>query len=149
MSNMPKIEIARIYDHELEGPADDADRGAADRRDDTVRVLIDRLWPRGVSREQAAIDLWPKDVTPSSELRKTWHADPLGHEPDHFEAFKASYRTELAEEPARSALNQLVDDLSDASHVYLFTAAKTPHVSHAPVIAEALEQAMQQARSKK
>lgn len=141
MSNMPKIEIARIYDHEIEGPAAGAGDASAGH-DDAVRVLVDRLWPRGVSREKAAIDLWPKDATPSTELRKTWHADPLGHEPDHFEAFKASYRAELAEEPASSALKQLANDLSGASHVYLFTASKSPEMSHVPVIVEALEQAL-------
>ena len=143
---MPKIEIARIYDHELEELSDSAGNDTAGHdaagHDAAVRVLVDRLWPRGVSREKAAIDLWPKDATPSSELRKTWHDDPLGHDPAHFEAFEASYRAELEEEPARSALKQLADDLAGSSHVYLFTAAKTPEVSHVPVIAEALERVL-------
>lgn len=95
-----------------------------------------------MSREKAAIDLWPKDLTPSSELRKTWHADPHGHEPDHFEAFKASYREELAQEPAQAALLELADAVAEAPNVVLLTAAKTPDVSHVPVIVEALKRAL-------
>ena len=128
----PEIAIARIYD----SPGDTAGNSHA------VRVLVDRLWPRGVSREQAAIDLWPKDVTPSSDLRKSWHADPHGHDPEHFEAFKHSYREELQSDTARSALEELAANVSDASSVVLLTAAKDPEMSHVPVILEALSDAL-------
>ena len=130
-----KIEVARIYDAEGSGAA----AGAGGR---PLRVLVDRLWPRGVSREKAAIDLWPKDATPSTELRKTWHADPHGHDPEHFEAFEAAYRAELEEEPARTALAELVEAAAKAPRVLLLTAAKDPAVSHVPVIRAALERAL-------
>lgn len=123
-----KIDVARIYDS----------RDVA-HDPGTLRVLVDRLWPRGVSKDDAAIDLWPKDALPSTELRKTWHADPDGHEPSHFEAFKAAYRDELAHEPAASALSELAQAVQKSDHVLLLTAAKDPSISHVPVLLEALE----------
>ena len=57
---------------------------------DGVRVLVDRLWPRGLTREKAAVDHWMKDVAPSAELRK-W----FGHDPDRWVEFKRRYRSEL------------------------------------------------------
>ena len=59
--------------------------------DDGQRVLVDRIWPRGVSREEAALDLWLKDIAPSTVLRK-W----FGHDPARWEEFRARYRKELA-----------------------------------------------------
>lgn len=59
-------------------------------REDGFRVLVDRLWPRGLSKERAAVDLWLKDVAPSAELR-TWFA----HDPDKWQKFQARYRDEL------------------------------------------------------
>ena len=58
---------------------------------DGVRVLVDRLWPRGVSKERAAIDRWMKEVAPSTELRR-W----LGHDPKRWNGFRRRYRTELS-----------------------------------------------------
>ena len=127
VSTKPKIEIARIYDVR-DTPS----------RESVTRVLVDRLWPRGVSREDASIDSWPKEATPSTELRKSWHADPHGHEPERFNAFKEAYRDEFKKDPAKSALAELVEELSDAKSILLLTAAKDPDVSHVPVIAEAL-----------
>ena len=60
-------------------------------RDDGFRVLVDRLWPRGLTRERAALSLWLKDVAPSAELRK-W----FGHDPARWKGFQARYRKELA-----------------------------------------------------
>lgn len=57
---------------------------------DGLRILVERLWPRGVSKEKAAIDLWLKDVSPSPELR-TW----FGHDPEKWDGFKKRYRAEL------------------------------------------------------
>ena len=62
--------------------------------DDGLRVLVERLWPRGMTKERAAIDLWPKDVAPSSELRK-WY----GHDPAKWEEFRQRYWAELAQKP--------------------------------------------------
>jgi uncharacterized protein YeaO (DUF488 family) len=72
-------------------------------RADGFRVLVDRLWPRGVTKQAARIDLWAKDLAPSPELRK-W----FGHDPDRFAAFSLRYRQELARSPARTALEDLV-----------------------------------------
>ena len=63
--------------------------------DDGVRILVDRLWPRGVSKAKAALDDWMKDVAPSSELRE-W----FGHDPARWTGFQRRYRTELAQHAA-------------------------------------------------
>ncbi len=72
-----KIQIKRIY----EPP----------KRSDGLRVLIDRIWPRGLRKDQAKIDLWLKDIAPSTELRR-W----FGHEPSRWSGFRVKYRKELA-----------------------------------------------------
>jgi len=59
-------------------------------RADGTRVLVDRLWPRGLTKEKAKIDIWLKDIAPSTELRK-WY----GHDPDKWDEFKSRYRREL------------------------------------------------------
>src|SRR5258707_13299993 len=69
---------------------------------DGMRVLVDRLWPRGLSKERARVDLWLKDVAPSTEQR-TWY----GHDPARFAAFRERYVHELEGEPGRAALHQL------------------------------------------
>ena len=66
--------------------------------DDGERILVDRLWPRGLSKEKAAIDIWEKDVAPSAALRK-W----FGHDPDKFDDFRNKYRKELEDNPAISS----------------------------------------------
>jgi uncharacterized protein YeaO (DUF488 family) len=85
----PKIALKRAY----EAPSDG----------DGLRVLVERLWPRGVSKADAAIDHWTKDVAPTAELR-TW----FGHRPERWEAFRERYRAELVENDATvAALKQL------------------------------------------
>ncbi len=64
--------------------------------DDGTRVLIDRLWPRGIKKTDAAIDEWMKDIAPSSELRK-W----FGHDPERWEEFRRRYRSEIRQHPDR------------------------------------------------
>lgn len=61
------------------------------KRGDGARVLVDRIWPRGVSKDEARLDLWLKDIAPSTELRK-W----FGHDPERFAEFRKRYRDELA-----------------------------------------------------
>ena len=68
------------------------------------RVLVDRLWPRGVSKADAALDEWLKDVAPSTELRR-WY----GHDPSRFAEFDRRYRAELDEPPAADAARHLLD----------------------------------------
>jgi uncharacterized protein YeaO (DUF488 family) len=71
--------------------------------DDGCRVLVDRLWPRGVSKTDAAIELWLKDVAPSTALRK-W----FGHRPERWPEFRMRYLAELRANPAVSALRQML-----------------------------------------
>ena len=113
-----EIEVKRVYE-----PADESDG---------YRILVDRLWPRGVSKERAAIDLWSKSTAPSPDLRKAWH-----HDPATFEQSAASYRAELDQNP------QAVDDLcariheaeqEGAGRVTLVYGAKDPQINHAQVL---------------
>jgi len=63
-------------------------------KDDGLRILVDRLWPRGLTKEKASIDLWLKEIAPSTELRK-WFA----HDPDKWKSFRARYETKLGHNP--------------------------------------------------
>jgi uncharacterized protein YeaO (DUF488 family) len=71
-------------------------------KDDGLRVLVDRLWPRGIAKSKAHIDLWLREVSPSDALRRMVHADP-----DKWDDFVEAYGRELREEPARTALAEL------------------------------------------
>lgn len=96
-------------------------------------MLVDRLWPRGVSKERAAIDLWAKDTAPSPVLRQEWHHAP----PDQWDEYADRYRAELAHESA-PALAELADVLRAHPMVTLVYAAHDPVHNHAVVLAEAL-----------
>jgi uncharacterized protein YeaO (DUF488 family) len=84
---------------------------------DGVRVLVDRLWPRGLSREKAEIDLWLKEIAPSDALRRRFHSDP-----EHWEEFKTAYYAELQQPPAQSAARDLLDRLTGEAVTLLFAA---------------------------
>jgi uncharacterized protein YeaO (DUF488 family) len=71
-------------------------------KDDGLRVLVDRLWPRGIAKQKAHIDLWLRDLSPSDALRRTLHADP-----DKWDDFVKAYGRELKQEPARTAFADL------------------------------------------
>ncbi|MEX0662141.1 MAG: DUF488 domain-containing protein [Balneolaceae bacterium] len=116
--NQSNFQIKRIY----EAPSEN----------DGYRVLIDRLWPRGVSKEAAQLDDWMKEITPSPELRK-W----FDHDPSKFEEFKMRYETELAEKnkPIESLLKIAAD-----RNVSLLYAAKDETHNHAIVLKEFLEE---------
>ena len=92
-------------------------------RSDGYRVLVDRIWPRGLGKDKAHVDLWLKEVAPSTELRK-WFA----HEPGKWEAFLQRYRDELARQPA--ALARLAA-LAGAGRVTLLFGAREPRHNHA------------------
>ncbi|OCC24640.1 hypothetical protein MB02_03910 [Croceicoccus estronivorus] len=112
------IRIKRIYD--------------APASTDGKRVLVDRIWPRGVSKESAKLDLWLKEIAPSPELRK-W----FGHDPARFKEFSDRYRQELkANDVAVSELCDLVDQ----ADVTLLYAARDRRANHAIVLAEFLKQ---------
>ena len=72
-----KIKIKRAYEQS--------------HKDDGLRILVDRLWPRGLTKEKASVDLWLKEIAPSTELRK-WFA----HDPDKWKSFRGRYETELS-----------------------------------------------------
>jgi uncharacterized protein YeaO (DUF488 family) len=85
--------------------------------EDGARILVDRLWPRGVSRDKAELDLWLKDLAPSDALRKRFHGKP-----DDWEAFRAAYAVELKDSAARAAVDQLRDRLRDGPVTLLYAA---------------------------
>ncbi len=101
-------------------------------RGDGIRVLVDKLWPRGLSKDAADLDEWCKAIAPSTELRK-WY----GHDPDRFEEFRSRYRSEL-EGPERSRALQHLGALLRRRNLTLLTAAKDPEGSEAAVIADVL-----------
>jgi uncharacterized protein YeaO (DUF488 family) len=96
---------------------------------DGYRVLVDRLWPRGVSKERAELDEWAKDVAPSPELRTEWHH--AGGE--RFDEFAARYRAELDENPAAVAL---LASGREHDRVTLLFGARDERVNHAAVLLE-------------
>ena len=118
---MPRrtVEIRRVYD-------------GNDRGDASYRVLVDRLWPRGVNKADAALDEWLKDVAPSTELRR-WYA----HDVQRFEDFARRYRAELGRPPASVALDRLVE-LARAKTIVLLTATRDVEHSGARVLEERL-----------
>ena len=101
--------------------------------DDGFRVLVDRLWPRGLSKERAALDLWAKDVAPSTELRKAFH-----HEDLSWSDFEAAYRAEL-DGPARAAAESLRAELAPHRVVTLLHAVADESHNHALIIRDVLQ----------
>lgn len=100
--------------------------------DDGYRVLVDRLWPRGVSKERAALDWWDKDIAPSPELRK-W----FGHRAERFEEFSEQYIAEL--DANSEAVAALLDLQREHPLVTLVYAAKDPQCNHAMVLCDYLQ----------
>jgi uncharacterized protein YeaO (DUF488 family) len=97
---------------------------------DGHRVLVDRLWPRGVKKASAHLDDWMKDVAPSAALRK-W----FGHKPERFVEFRHRYKKELAGSPALARLKKL----GRGEKVTLLYGAKDPQINHAVVLLAALK----------
>jgi uncharacterized protein YeaO (DUF488 family) len=110
------VQLRRIYDEP--------------QPDDGARVLVDRIWPRGLSKEKARIDEWCKQVAPSTELR-TWYA----HDPARFEEFARRYQAELDDATRAEALAHL-RQLAGGSGVTLLTATKQVEISQAAVLAD-------------
>lgn len=101
-------------------------------KDDGFRVLVDRLWPRGVSKEKAHLDLWLKEIAPSDALRKWFH-----HEPARWNEFAAKYRKELA---GRKDLVQQIKKLeADHGEVTLLYSAHDPAYNQAVVLRQFLK----------
>ncbi|MFG2043556.1 DUF488 domain-containing protein [Dactylosporangium sp. NPDC048998] len=112
------VHVKRVYDPP--GP------------DDGRRVLVDRLWPRGLRKEGAAVDEWLRDVAPSADLRK-WY----GHDPDRFAEFAERYRAELDGGEQAAALGRLRELAGDAP-LTLLTATRDVGHSQTAVLAELL-----------
>ncbi|MFJ6748516.1 MULTISPECIES: DUF488 domain-containing protein [unclassified Streptomyces] len=118
MAGKATVRVRRVY----ESPA----------RGDGARVLVDRLWPRGLSKDKAHLDEWCKGVAPSTELRK-WY----GHDPELFEEFDRRYRAELQDSEHADALAHL-RDLAKGGTLTLVTATRHPEISQAEVLAALL-----------
>jgi uncharacterized protein YeaO (DUF488 family) len=119
MTNKSEVRVRRIYDEPTRG--------------DGTRVLVDRVWPRGLSKEEARIDKWCKEVAPSTELRR-WY----GHDPERFAEFSRRYRAEL-DDPERAAALAHLRRLAKAQTITVLTATKDIAISHAAVIADLLQ----------
>ena len=113
---MARVQIKRIYD--------------APDQSDGVRVLVDRLWPRGVTKKAAALDFWMKELAPSTELRK-W----FSHDPARWEGFRQRYRRELRKHGAQ--LEALKAQAAKRRVTLLYGARDTVH-NEAVVLQEAL-----------
>ncbi|MGO4669047.1 DUF488 domain-containing protein [Bosea sp. 2YAB26] len=100
---MASFVLKRVYDH----------RAANDGK----RILVDRLWPRGISRDKAHIDLWLKEIAPSNALRKQFHGKP-----DDWDAFRAAYADELTSEAAQAATRELFRHLREGPVTLLYAA---------------------------
>ncbi|HZC72712.1 MAG TPA: DUF488 family protein [Jatrophihabitans sp.] len=98
----------------------------------TARVLVDRLWPRGLTKQAARVDEWCKEVAPSTELRK-WY----GHDPNRFAEFRRRYLAEL-DEPQRAQRIEHLRQLADQRPLTLLTATKDLETSAARVLLDVL-----------
>ncbi len=100
---------------------------------DGTRVLVDRLWPRGLSKASAAVDVWLRDLAPSNDLRKWFHAQP-----ERWGEFRKRYLKELSAAPARTALEKLYDVERRGKLTLLFASRNEEH-NNATVLRELLE----------
>ena len=116
-----QFEVRRIYD--------------ANVSDGSYRVLVDRLWPRGVSKREAALDEWAKELAPGSELRR-WY----GHDPSRFGEFARRYRNELRSEQASDAIARL-RTIAKNNRITLLTATRDVEHSGAHVLRDILREA--------
>ena len=117
----PCIQIKRVY--EAADPADG------------FRILVDRLWPRGIRKDALPYDLWPKDLTPSPALRRWFHEDPDGR----WAEFSQRYRSELATAPS---VNEVISCIRPYDTVTLLSAAKATDHNHALILRDFLTQRM-------
>jgi uncharacterized protein YeaO (DUF488 family) len=105
---MASLGLKRVYE-----PPDDGDG---------TRVLVDRLWPRGIAKDKAQIDLWLKDIAPSNALRKRFHGKP-----DDWDAFRTAYAAELKDATAQAAVKELRDRLRKGPVTLLYAARDERH----------------------
>ncbi|MDR0342997.1 MAG: DUF488 family protein [Nocardiopsaceae bacterium] len=115
MAHAPHVQVRRAYD--------------PPQTDDGQRVLVDRLWPRGLSKARAHLNEWCKEIAPSTGLRE-WY----GHDPGRYDEFARRYRAEL-DDPEHAAAFAHLRDLATHSQLTLLTAAKRSDISEATVLA--------------
>jgi uncharacterized protein YeaO (DUF488 family) len=115
-----KLITARAYDDVTES--------------NSFRILIDRLWPRGLTKEKLACDMWCKDIAPSNELRKSF-----GHDAEKFADFKKNYQKELNANPAKEDFLKTLKTELEKHNVTLIYAAKDKEISNAAVLVEWLK----------
>lgn len=114
---MTELKIKRIYD--------------TPSKDDGIRILVDRLWPRGISKEKAHLDYWLKDIAPGTELRE-W----FDHKPERFKEFSKNYREELK---GKNDLINEIENFLKKHNVTLLYAAKDPEINHAIVLEDTIQ----------
>ena len=119
MHRQPRVRVGRVYD--------------ARTAEDGTRVLVDRLWPRGLTKNRADLDEWCKQIAPSAALR-TWY----GHDPDRFAEFARRYRSEL-DDPGRAEHLQHLRELAQRRTLTLLTATRHADTSEAAVLADLLD----------
>lgn len=117
----PKIILKRIYEPYCST--------------DGYRVLVDRLWPRGIKKVDARLDDWAKDLAPSTALRTNYN-----HQPERWEEFQQKYRDELAD---NEQISHYLDKWEDQARVTLLYASKDPSFTHAQVLKSILEEQYQ------
>ena len=120
MMSKADVRVRRVYDE----PASH----------DGTRVLVDRIWPRGLTKARADLAEWCKEVAPSTALRR-WY----GHDPAKFDEFVSRYRAEL-EQPQRATVLQHLRDLARNRPLTLLTATRHPDISEAAVLADLLRE---------
>lgn len=106
---------------------------------DGYRILVDRLWPRGVSKERLAVEEWAKEVAPTSQLRTAF-----GHREENFNVFRAGYVEELEKNPAALEWRQRIMDRLKMQNVTLVYGAKSETINHAVVLRDWLLAGMEQ-----
>lgn len=119
---MTQVKIKRVYDPE--------------ESSDGYRVLVDKLWPRGIKKENLHFDLWAKDITPSTPLREWFHQD----QENHWDGFKERYIQELK---TTAAFKDFLDKIKEKKTVTLLYASKNAAENHALILQQYLEKELQ------
>lgn len=125
MKDITDIRVKRVYD--------------APTHTDGFRVLVDRLWPRGVRKEDLPHDLWCKALSPSPDLRR-W----FGHKADRWDEFRDAYLHELSSSDQQAAIKSLGEQAGKAGYrrITLLYAARDPQLNHAVILADVLKQVL-------
>jgi uncharacterized protein YeaO (DUF488 family) len=117
-----RIKIERIYDDNPKG-------------DNSFRILVDRLWPRGLSKEKVRIDLWQKDIAPSNSLRK-W----FGHNENRWDEFKRKYFKELDKKNDNNTIDRIIKMAKEQNSITLLYGTKEERFNNAVALKEYLEE---------